>query len=87
MTHKEIDGVLEGQHSLVSRFLKRVFNSCPPAPKYSMTWDVDIVLSHIRGMEDNEELSFQLLSHKLAMLLALTNADRCSDLAALDVTY
>ena len=52
-----------------------------------MTWDVDIVLSHIRGMEDNEELSSQLLSHDLAMLLALTNADRCFDLAALDLTY
>ena len=59
----------------------------PSSPKYSMTWDVDIVFSHIRGMEDNEVLSFQLLSHKLSMLLALTNADRCSDLAALDLTY
>ena len=86
MTHKEIYGVPVGQHPLVSHFLKGVFNSRPPAPRYSMTWD-DIVLSHIRGMEDNDELSFQLLSHKLVMLMALTNADRCSDMAALDLTY
>ena len=52
-----------------------------------MTWDVDVVLSHIRGMEDNDELSFQLLSHTLVMLMALTNADRCSSMAALDLTY
>ena len=52
-----------------------------------MIWDVDVVLSHIRRMEDNDELSFQLLSHKLVMLMAVTNADRCSDMAALDLTY
>ena len=52
-----------------------------------MTWDVDVVLSHIRGMEDNDELFFQLRSHTLVMLIALTNADRCSNMAALDLTY
>ena len=52
-----------------------------------MTLDVDIVLPLIKGMEDNDGLSFQLLSHKLAMLMALINADRCFDLAALDLTY
>ena len=52
MTHKEIDGTPVRQHPLVSRFLKGVFNSHPPAPKYATTWDVDIVLSHIKGMED-----------------------------------
>ena len=52
-----------------------------------MTWDVDVVLSHIRGMEDNDKLFFQLLSHKLVMLMALTSADRCSDMAALNLIY
>ena len=87
MTHKEIDGTPVGQHPLVSRFLKGVFNSHPPAPKYTTTWDVDIVLSHSKDMKNNKQLSFQLLMHKLAMLMALTNADRCSDLAALDLAY
>ena len=50
-------------------------------------WDVDIVLQYIRRLPRNEELSFQSLSHKLAMLMALTNADRSSDLAALDLDY
>lgn len=76
-----------GQHPLVSRFLKGIFNSHPPTRKYTTTWDMDIVFSHNRDMEDNNQLSFQLLAHKLAMLMALTNADRCSDLSALDMTY
>ena len=33
MTHNEIEGTRVGQHPLVSRFLKGVFNNRPPAPK------------------------------------------------------
>ena len=35
----------------------------------------------------NEDLSFQALLHKVTMLMALANADRCSDLALLDLDY
>lgn len=87
MTHDDVDGTRVGQHPLVSRFLKGIFNSRPPAPKYCSTWNVDIVLSYIKKLPENKELSFQLLSHKLAMLMALANADRCSDLVALDLNY
>ena len=87
MTHDDVDGTRVGQHPLVSRFLKGVFNSRPPAPRYSVTWDVDVVLSYIQNLPDNEVLSFKLLSCKVAMLMALANADRCSDLVALDLTY
>ena len=87
MTHDEVDGTRVGQHPLVSRFLKGVFNCRPPAPRYTTTWDVDVVLSHIKSLPDNEHLSFQLLTHKVVMLMALTNADRCSDLAALDLCF
>ena len=87
MTHEEVDGVRVGQHPMVSRFLKGVYNLRPPAPRYATTWDVDIVLDYLNSLPDNESLSLQQLSHKLTMLLALTNADRCSDLTALDLSY
>ena len=87
MTHHEVDGVRVGQHPIVSRFLKGIFNSRPPAPRYSVTWDVDVVLQYLRGLPQNEDLSFQALSHMVAMLMALANADRCSDLASLDLDY
>ena len=85
MTHEEVDGTRVGQHPLVARFLKGIFNNRPPAPRYRGTWDTDIVLRHLEGSPDNRDLSLQQLTHKLAMLLALANADRCSNLAALDV--
>ena len=87
MTHEEVDGVRVGQHPMVSRFLKGVFNLRPPAPKYTVTWSVDVVLDYLGGLPDNEQLNLQQLSHKVTMLMALTNADRCSDLAALDLSY
>ena len=87
MTHTDVDGSRIGQHPLVCRFLKGVFNCRPPLPKYTHTWDVDVVLSYLRDLPDNAALSFQALTHKLAMLMALTNADRCSDLAALDLSF
>ena len=62
MTHMEVDGVRVGQHPLVSRLLKGVFNSRPPAPRYAGTWDVSTVLGFLEGYPDNEELSFQALS-------------------------
>ena len=87
MTHAEVDGRRLGQHPIVTRFLKGVFNTRPPAPKYSATWDVDSVLSYLTSLPDNDSLSFKQLSHKLAMLMALSNADRCSDLTALDLDF
>jgi len=32
MTHEHIDGVAVGQHPLVTRFFRGMFNSRPPAP-------------------------------------------------------
>ena len=49
--------------------------------------DIDVVLSFIKSLPDNEHLLFQLLTHKAVMLMALANADRCSDLAALDLRF
>ena len=87
MTHNEIDSKKVGQHPLVTRFLRGVFNSRPPAPQNTCTWDVDIVLSFLENAPSNDQLSFSFLSHKVAMLFALANADRCSDLAALDLRH
>ena len=70
---------------MVARFLRGVFNNRSPAPKYTATWDTDIVLKHLERGPDNQDLSLQQLTHKLALILALANADKCLDLAAMDI--
>ena len=87
MTHKEEDGVRNGQHPMLACFLKGVFNLRPPAPKYTTTWAVNVVLSYFNSLPGNDHLDLHQLSHKLTMLLALTNADRCLDLASLDRSH
>lgn len=87
MTHDQVDGLKVGQHPLMIRFFRGIFNSRPPAPRYSETWDVDKVLVYIQSLPDNGQLSLQSLTHKLAMLFALSNADRCSELASLDLRF
>ena len=85
MTHEEVDGVQVGQHELVSRFMKGIFNCNLPAPRYTSTWDVDIVLEYLSSLPDNTLLPLAALTHRLAMLFALCSANRCSELAALDI--
>ena len=87
MTHQQVEGIPIGQHPLVTRLIKGVHNSRPPKPRYTVTWDVDIVLRHLRALGDNDHLSLRALSKKLALLMALTDASRTSELQALDLRF
>jgi len=83
--HEKIDGYDVGQHPLVSRLIKGVFQVRPPLLRYTSTWDVQAVLNYIESLGDNENLSLKLLSFKLTMLLALTRPSRSADLSQLCV--
>ena len=85
MTHTPIEGVVAGKHPLVSRLMKGIYNKRPPQPRYTSTWDVQVVLQHLRGWGNNASLGRKQLSLKLVMLMALANASRCSELHALDI--
>ena len=84
-THLPIQGFAVGKHPLVCRLLKGAYNLRPPQPKYSALWDVEKVLSFLRQLGANTQLSMKELTMKLAMLLALVLAHRSSDLVRLSV--
>ena len=67
--------------------MQGVFNSRPPKPRYTCIWDVGTVLGYMKTMPPPQELSLTKLSWKLVTLLALSNADRASDLQLLDINY
>ena len=77
--HAKIDGTPAGQHPMVTRLMQGIFNTRPSKPRYTSVWDVEIVLNHIKNIPPSSQLHLTELSGKLAML-ALTNADRASDL-------
>lgn len=65
------------ENELVSRFMKGVFNTKPPLPKYKTTWDVTIVLQYLENMNVQTLMG---LSCKLCMLFLLVTAQRCQTL-------
>ena len=76
-----------GKHLLITRLLKGVYHLRPSQPKYNGRWKVEDVLLYVLSLGPTDNLSFKDLTHRLALLLTLTNPDRASDLQALDVRY
>ena len=76
---ERVDGVVVGQHSIVSRLLKGAYHSRPPQPRYSSTWNVQTVLELFRAHSPSSaEEPLKALTLRLAMLLTLSGARRCS---------
>lgn len=86
-THPKIDGYSVGQHPYVTRLLRGVLNKRPPKPRYSHTWNVDIMVKYIISLGKNSSLSLKVLSMKLVTLFALTCPERISTLANLDLRH
>ena len=82
--HEKIDGVAIGQHPMVSRLVRGVFNARPPIPRYSSTWDVQLVLNFIETRGKNNNLSLKMLTSKTVFLLAITRPSRSADLSQLE---
>ncbi|CAH3031028.1 unnamed protein product [Pocillopora meandrina] len=80
-----VDGMSIGNHPLVVRFLKGVFNLRPPVPRYKEVCDVSIVLRFLKTLSPVSSLSLKNLSHKLVMLLSLVTAQRGQTLHLLEI--
>ncbi|KAJ8021950.1 hypothetical protein HOLleu_39297 [Holothuria leucospilota] len=75
-----------GQHPLICRFLKGVFELRPPSARYTTTWDVSVVLNFLRELHPLDSLSLKLVTLKLVMLVALVSAQRLQSLQLLDLS-
>lgn len=75
-----VDGYRAGNHPLVNRLLRGVFNLRPSTPRYADTWDVAPVLQQLRTMAPVHTLRLKELTLKLVMLMSLTQAARVQTL-------
>ena len=75
-----------GNHPLVSRFLKGVFELKPSLPRYHRIWDVSVVLRHLKTLEPVYALDLKALTLKFTMLLCLLTGQRCQTLSKFDIT-
>ena len=74
-----------GNHPLIVKFMKGVFNMKPPVPRYSHIWDVKPVLEYLRRLSPARKLDLKKLSQKVVILLALTSAQRVQTLSKLSL--
>ena len=70
------------EHPLIRRFIKGVFNIKPPEPRYTYSWDVNVVLEYFNNLCENEALDYKQLSYKLVTLLMLLAGTRVNSLTA-----
>lgn len=69
----------------VSRYMKGLFNSIPPRPRYSHSWDVSVVVDYLRTLFPLETLDLKALTLKLVALVSLSIAPRAQTLVALNL--
>ena len=81
----KIDGIKVGDHPLVSRFMTGLFNQKPALPRYTETWNPQIVLNHLKTYPTTGTLSLKQLTQKLVMLMALLSAQRTQTLQKLSL--
>ena len=71
-----VDNVKFGEHPLVGRYMRGVFQLRPALPKYSDIWDVNVVLTYLKTFKDAALLPIKDLTMKLNILLFLTTGQR-----------
>lgn len=82
-----LDNGTFGTQPLVARFMKGIYEIKPSLPRYTSTWDVGIVLKHLKDMGPDSSLSLKQLTLKLTSLLCLLTGQRCQTLSKLDTLY
>ena len=82
-----IDNTPLGQHRLVIRFLKSVFEQRPALPRNLVIWDADRVLEYLRSLSPVKRLPLKQLTLKLTMLLLLLSGQRQQSIQYLDVRF
>jgi len=65
-----------GEHPLICRFVRGVFQLRTPLPRQKNTWDVTVLLDFFRNSKNNSKLSLKELTLKLCALLLMVSAQR-----------
>ena len=71
-----------GEHPLVTRFLKGVFELKPSLLRHAFVWDVGTVLRYMQSMTPMTDMTLAMLTKKLTTLLALVTALRWQTLTS-----
>ena len=76
-----------GEHPMIKRFMKGVFNMRPQRPRYNYTWDVETVLRFLDNYHPLAEISLKILTLKTVTLTALVTGQRCQSIHLMDLKH
>ena len=76
-----------GTNCVVTRFMKGVFESRRPKPKYTKIWDVGVVLKHLSTLYPYDKLALKDLTYKVLMLILLVSSQRGQTVHSLDLKH
>ena len=82
-----IDNRPVGEHPLICRLMKGIFNLKPSLPKYSHIWDVGDLLSYFQRLPKFPEMSLKDLTYTTATLLCILTGQRCQTLHKMNIDY
>lgn len=74
-----------GQHPMVKRLMKGVFNLRPALPRNTVCWDVGVLLNYIKLLTPITEITLKELTHKCVSLLGLLMGARVQTLHTIHV--
>jgi len=72
------EGKTFGEHPLVCRFMKGLFELKPTLPRYSEIWDPEVVLEFLRNWKTSE--LFERLNYETSYVVGLGDGPKMSDL-------
>ena len=76
-----------GEHPLICRFLKGVFELRPALPKYTEIWDVGIVLRYLKTLYPPQDITLKQLTLKMTTLLCLLTGQRSHTIHKFDTQF
>lgn len=74
-----------GEHPLIKRFLKGIFELRPALPKYSFIWDVSLLLKYLKRFKSADTLGLKELTMKTVCLLTVLTGQRCQTIHNIDI--
>lgn len=78
-------GITFGRQPIVKRFMRGVFKLRPSLPRYSFTYDIDIVLKYLESLGDPDKLPLKVLTYRTVTLLCIFSGQRDQTISSIDV--
>ena len=78
-------GLTFGNQPLIKHLLRGILKERPTLPRYTMTYDVDIVFRYLGSLPCPSDLSLMLLSQRLVTLLRILSGQRSQTLSMLSI--